>query len=1343
VRNGITRWLAVTALLGAAVLAFSSVGTPVDRPARSSRAAEGAASLQLAAATPGSGTAARTSASTNGEDAVVALGSRLPAVARGYGWTAAELAETLQSDSTLHVDANDRLFYTERPPVDSATASATALAAAATPEAAAPYPLADTFKLHSLSNAQLTILLDFDGATMSDNGWTTGTIIAPAWSLDGAANPGFNDTEKAAIQDIWRRVAEDYAPFNVDVTTEFTSESVITRAGASDLNYGTRVLVSPISSYFGNYGGIAYVSVFDDVGDYYKPALVFPEMLSNSAKNIAEAASHEAGHNLGLRHDGTPTLEYYAGSGSGETGWAPIMGNGYGKNLTQWSRGEYPGANNSEDDLAIVAGYLAYRPDDAGDTTATAGVLPVASTISTAGVIDGPGDLDVYRFSAGAGSTSIAVNPAALGPDLDVYAEILRPDGSLVAASNPDTLLSASFSSVLPAGTYYLTVRGTGRLTPLDAGGYSNYASIGQYTVTGTVPFGVPVTTATPTPANAFTAWASSDVTISLVATEPISGVAWTRYSINGAAAVTYGGAPVVISTSGTTTFAYRSQNNVGVAEATQTATVRIDKVKPTTTSPGLLGSYPAGGGHTVTLSPSDGLSGVASTSWRIGTSGAFTAGVTATVPSVAGTYTLQYYSTDVVGNVEAVQSATVTVVDITPPVTAATVTPAAATSTWVSSNATITLTATDADPGVAWTRYRINGAAEQDYSTPIVISGSATSTVTYRSADLAGNTEATKTVTVRIDKVKPTTTAPGLLTQYAPGGGSSISLVASDAHSGVASTSWRIGTSGGFASGTTVAVPSAAGAYTLQFYSTDVAGNVGDVQTVTFWVFDLTPPTTTATVEPAAATSGWVSSAATVTLSATDAIPGVEWTRFSINGAAEQDYSAPVVISESGTATVAYRSADSSGNAEATKTVTVYVDATAPITDALDLASGYARDSGASVTLSATDAHSGVTTTQWRLGTNGAFTAGSIVPVPSGVGTYTLQYFSTDAVGNSEDVRSATFVVSPIPVTRIAGKDRYDTAVRLARAGWDPGNTKAWAGVKHVLIANGEPGREADPIGAAGLAGAYGAPVLLTQGLKLPGSTRTAIAEIAKANPGVRVHLIGSTSVVPDARWNDIKRITGVSQTKDRVYGSTRYSTSAAIARRIVALMGEPRIQGVLVVAVDNPAAFFDALAASPIAYVRTMPIVGVRKSATEPAAMNVLRNELAGKPIYFVNSDAFVTRSMKTVISASPSPSSLATSSDHYKASTQIAQSAVSRGWMSRADSGLAAKLPDALTGGAYMGLRGGVLLFTDSSSAIRPVTKSDLIAHKAEVAHGWVVGGTAAVPAAQETSFRNLLQ
>jgi PKD repeat protein len=375
---------------------------------------------------------------------------------------------------------------------------------------AALAPLADTFKLHSRPSARRIIYLDFNGHVISGAAWNSTDnggrdIVAPAWDMDGS--PGtFSDVERTRIQQIWQRVAEDFAPFDVDVTTELASESLITRSSSSDEYYGTRVLISPISSYFGSYGGIAYVGAFDDVGDYYKPALVFPENLGpNGEKYIAEAITHEAGHNLGLNHDGTTTGQsYYSGHGSGTTGWAPIMGAGYYQNLTQWSKGEYANANNKQDDLAVMQTYgLPHRADDHGNTAASASYFPAGSQISAQGVIERNTDVDVLAFTTGAGVISLAINATDLGPNLDVLVELRDAGGTLLAVNNPADQVNAIVYYSVAAGTYFLHVRGSGKGDPLSTG-YSSYGSLGQYSISGTVvdPGGAiaPVANATATP---------------------------------------------------------------------------------------------------------------------------------------------------------------------------------------------------------------------------------------------------------------------------------------------------------------------------------------------------------------------------------------------------------------------------------------------------------------------------------------------------------------------------------------------------------------------------------------------------------------------------------------------------------------------------------------------------------------------------------------------------------------------------------------------------------------------------------------------------------------------------
>jgi hypothetical protein len=199
----------------------------------------------------------------------------------------------------------------------------------------------DALNLHSRPGASKVIYIDFDGHVITGTAWNDAShpsITAPPADWDGPPST-FSATEPSYIQEIWARVAEDYTPFDIDVTTEYIgrNENFITRSSRLDQQYGIRVLISPgIASFWCSCGGIAYVGIYGSVNNgYYQPALVFPDLLGNSPKNIAEAASHEAGHTFGLNHDGAANASYYTGKGAGETGWAPIMGVGYYQNLVQ------------------------------------------------------------------------------------------------------------------------------------------------------------------------------------------------------------------------------------------------------------------------------------------------------------------------------------------------------------------------------------------------------------------------------------------------------------------------------------------------------------------------------------------------------------------------------------------------------------------------------------------------------------------------------------------------------------------------------------------------------------------------------------------------------------------------------------------------------------------------------------------------------------------------------------------------------------------------------------------------------------------------------------------------
>lgn len=412
---------------------------------------------------------------------------------------------------SLEVDRDGGIYYADEFAINPAAEEAMAepvVAQAAV--SASPFPAGLVF--HSKPGAPNTLYLNFAGENVRDTAWNSSVgrslIAAVPFSTDSDYST-FSDGEQAAIKRVWQRVAEDYAPFNIDVTTQRpasfgprTAHAVVTRT--TDANG----YANPSSTG----GGVAYVNVFG-AGNFtsYQPAWIYFNNLGNNESYIAEAASHEVGHNLGLSHDGkTDGTAYYGGHGNGDTSWGPIMGTGYGRNVSQWSKGEYYLANNTQDDLNTIAGKIAYRGDDHGDTSAAATSLlisggtnvlsttpeidPVNANSANKGILQNNADVDVFSFVTGSGAINLMVKPwvaanGTRGGNLDVVLELRNSTGTLLLTNDAPTLTTAQIQTNLAAGTYYLYVRNTGVGNPLSStpSGYTRYGSIGQYFITGVV----------------------------------------------------------------------------------------------------------------------------------------------------------------------------------------------------------------------------------------------------------------------------------------------------------------------------------------------------------------------------------------------------------------------------------------------------------------------------------------------------------------------------------------------------------------------------------------------------------------------------------------------------------------------------------------------------------------------------------------------------------------------------------------------------------------------------------------------------------------------------------------
>ncbi|MFO0846128.1 MAG: Ig-like domain-containing protein [Gemmataceae bacterium] len=446
------------------------------------------------------------------------------------------------------------------------------------------YDLAQTFLLHSNPAAKHTVYLDFDGHTTGNvQGTSWDNLTSPAWDLSGNG-AAFTTTELQVIQKVWARVAEDFAPFNIDVTTQDPGVDALVKSGSTDDRWGIRVVITPDDTPAPGSGGVAYIGSFNFSNA--TPVYVF----NTSEKSVAEAASHEVGHSLGLAHDGTSTLGYYGGQGSGVTSWGPIMGAAYSPNVTQWSKGEYANANNLEDDLSKITTQngFTYLSDDVGNTQATATSLLAqgASQVGPVyGIVERNTDADYFSFWADAGAVSLLVNPAPLGPNLAVQAQLYDGAGNLLTTVNPAGAINAPVNFTLTAaGQYFLRVSGTGKGDPLT-NGFSSYASLGNYRITGTVPAytgGTP--TNRPPVANADTATtvAGAPVTLNVLANDSdpdgdaltVTGVS----NVTNGTAVLSGNSVIFTPAAGFTgvgTFTYDvSDGKGGTASATGSVTV-------------------------------------------------------------------------------------------------------------------------------------------------------------------------------------------------------------------------------------------------------------------------------------------------------------------------------------------------------------------------------------------------------------------------------------------------------------------------------------------------------------------------------------------------------------------------------------------------------------------------------------------------------------------------------------------------------------------------------------------------------------------------------------------------
>ncbi|MCK8113974.1 cell wall-binding repeat-containing protein [Anaerosoma tenue] len=313
------------------------------------------------------------------------------------------------------------------------------------------------------------------------------------------------------------------------------------------------------------------------------------------------------------------------------------------------------------------------------------------------------------------------------------------------------------------------------------------------------------------------------------------------------------------------------------------------------------------------------------------------------------------------------------------------------------------------------------------------------------------------------------------------------------------------------------------------------------------------------------------------------------------------------------------------------------------------------------------------------------------------------------------------------LAVDRVEGADRYATAVAVAKAGW-PG----WAGIDRVIIASGEPRSYADPLAAGSLCWAYDAPLMLVESDRVPSAVKSALAAIHSANGGVDVTIVGGPGAVSGAVVSELRSLITSGTVEQPWTVGDRYTTAARVAARSAQVASETSRTVPARAFIANGTdrfGFVDALALSAVSARTGVPVLLVQPGEVPLSTASALRSLPIGDVIVAGGTTA-VTNTVYSRVGAT----SRWGGPDRYATSVAIARGARTEGWLTGETVGVAAAIPDALTGSTYAAKLGGPLLYSEKT-ALAPATAYYLAGMQGTVSSAVVFGGPNAVSTSQE--------
>ncbi|MCO8127222.1 cell wall-binding repeat-containing protein [Acidimicrobiia bacterium EGI L10123] len=311
---------------------------------------------------------------------------------------------------------------------------------------------------------------------------------------------------------------------------------------------------------------------------------------------------------------------------------------------------------------------------------------------------------------------------------------------------------------------------------------------------------------------------------------------------------------------------------------------------------------------------------------------------------------------------------------------------------------------------------------------------------------------------------------------------------------------------------------------------------------------------------------------------------------------------------------------------------------------------------------------------------------------------------------------------VQETDTSRLQGQDRYGTAAVVALDTFPDG-----AG--SVVLATGQ--TFADALAANGLAGALGAPILLTTTAELPEVTEEALTTLGPDT----VYVMGGTAAVSQAVEDGLAGDYDI----ERVEGQNRWETAAAAGAAIDATDdsipattddGLGSTSDGITAVLANGLNFPDAVSAGPVAFAGRLPVL-LTEAGRIPDATSTALEDLGIEHVLLIGGTTVINDSIETALEADGYTTERLAGGDRWATNVEVNDYATAElgfgGVTAYLSTGL--KFPDSLAGGPLAGTSAAPLVLT-APTTLPGAAGSYLATNANAIDEIIAIGGPAAV-------------